>query len=133
MWSDLFKQIVERLKSVLSTEFDNVYIGRQVAPTAFPCVYILPQEVRMQPASVRSTLYEMIVRLRVITREVVSEEAVKTGVDLIGKIENMLIADRGFGGLVDNLEVDRIEFAVERPISRERQETELVVRFIKIM
>lgn len=133
MWGDLFKQIVGRLKSVLSSEFEHVYVGRQVAPTAFPCVYILPQEVRMQPASAKSTMYEMVVRLRTISREVVSEEAVKTSTDLIGKIESMLIVDRSFGGLVDNLEVDRIAFAVERPISRDRQETELVVRFIRIM
>ena len=133
MWSDLYKSIVDRLKQQLSAQFANVYVGRLQPPSAFPCVYVLPQEVRETPTSPKTSMYEMIFRIRVITREVVSESAIKESTDLIGAVENMLISDRGFGGLVDNLEVDRIVYYVESPLSRDRQETDLIVRFVKVM
>lgn len=139
-WGQLFQQLIEQLRERLTgltsdgeKVFQAVYVGRLQAPSAFPCVYILPQRVRQTPATVRMSTYEMNINIRVITREVGSAEAVSTSTKLVGLIESMLIADRTFGGLIHNLEVDDIVYNVERPIQRDRQETELRVRFIVTM
>ena len=136
MWSEVYSGIVEGLKSKLEAlsvngtkVFSAVYVGRKHMPEQFPCAYILPVTVRGTPASPQQTKYEMTFDIHVISRHPGSEEGFTDVVEKLGNIERMLVGDRSFGGLVENLEVDRIDLEVERPTVRERHEGRLRVRF----
>lgn len=138
MWSDVYRQIVERLKSQLLTlqnggqkVFEAVYVGSKYAPLTYPVAYILPVTVRCTPASPNRTKFDMTLDVHVISREPSTEAGIMDVAERLGKVESMLVSDRSFGSLVENLEVERIDLAVERPTTRDRHEGRLRVRFEK--
>lgn len=139
-WTDTFKQILSKLKSDLKSlkidenaAFDAVYIGRKAAPTQFPCAFIFPRRVRERPATAGTSVYEIQFEIRVVSKAVGGEAGLTDALTRIGAVESMLIADRSYGGLVDNLEVDEIQPEIELPRVRERHESALRVTFRKLM
>jgi len=112
--------------------FDHVYFGRKASPEQFPCAIIWPMTLRTDPTTLRTSYYPMPFRIIVVSQEEAHiEEGFDDVIGRLGLVEKMLVDDRQFHGLTDNLEVDVVEPDVYRPRVRTRHEAALTVRFIR--
>ncbi len=112
--------------------FDRVYFGRKTSPEIFPCAIIWPMTLRTDPTTLRSSYYPMPFQIIVVNQETADIEAGFD--DVIGRLglaEKMLVDDRQFHGLTDNLEIDIIDPDIYKSRVRTRHEASLTVRFIR--
>ena len=140
-WREVYEDVIDTIKSKISqltddqgnALFDAVYVGFSAAPKQYPCCFILPDRVRPSPAAPESTVYDIGIEIRVISRSPSSEAGMKDVVYRLGKVEDALIDDRTLNGLVDNLEITEIRPTVTVRITRERHEGSLLVSLRKLI
>lgn len=140
-WREVYTDVVDEVKSLLqnltddqgNSLFDTVYVGFAAAPKQYPCCFILPDRVRPSPAAPESTVYDMGIEIRVISRDPSSESGLKDVIYRLGKVEDALISDRTLNGKVDNLEITEIRPTVTVRITRDRHEGSLLVSFRRLI
>jgi len=137
-WFTAFEKIKDKLIEKLTdlksggiAVFDAVYFGRKSTPTNFPCVFIWPETIRPVPATIAMSKYFMPFTIRAVSKLPSLMGGFEDAVRRLGLVEHMLISDRSFEYLADNLEIGSITPDVPLPRVRERHEAELVVTFLR--
>jgi len=108
-WLDVFRNCQSKLKEICKSVagVQAVYITRTVSPKAFPCIYVLSEEVVEDRASTVSAMLRLRFTIQIVAQ---NEE-----LDIVDSVRSNLVSDRTLGGIVDNLEIIRIEPEVELP------------------
>jgi hypothetical protein len=131
-FTGLQDRLITQLKALKDTEgtvlFKEVYFGSKAVPTTFPCAIVLAD---VMPSRVASTSTSWIQFPFVVV--CVAKDPGKTGytdaVHRLFLVNEMLIADRSFGELCSNLEVDAITPDYQKPRVRDRHESRLRVTY----
>jgi len=112
--------------------FDKVYFGRKASPEIFPCAIIWPMVLRTDPTTLRSSYYPMPFQLTVVNQE---QAGIELGFDdvieRLGLVEKMLVDDRQFHHLTENLEIDMVDPDIYKSRVRTRHEASLLVTFMR--
>lgn len=139
-WVTRYIEILDQLEADLGAlqdggvdVFKAVYVGRKAVPRTFPAVFIFPLSITGPAASVATSAFFMPFEIRVVAKMPTAREALVDVIERLGLVEQMLIADRQFHELTENLEVNPIEPESIRPRVRDRHEGSLIVTFRKII
>jgi len=107
-WGEWYESVWDALvKKVLSIEDfkeETVFYGEKFPPNQYPSAYVCPSQAQGAPVTFRETDWLPTFEIGVVVRDPDVKKGILTAIKLIGKIIDVINADRQLENTVQNTE-----------------------------